>query len=263
MSIPVFKFAGGAIAVLIAVGIGGRAIYSCGSHSRDDQVRQLSQQIAQSESTVRIKDGLFATKLTEISNLNSLIDGRSVEQKGLLDQLGESDSKLLATQRLVLKWKSAYEGRTDAKQVDAGPSTTMPGVMRKRVDFQRDFGPISVSGHTLTDPAEGEVSVKQTRPLALTVSVARDPLGKWSSLVTSSDPTIDVGVSLGGVDLGVLPTPSWYQKVWIDVSAGGLGDHAVGAGISYRGDRFSVGASCFATIDSKGCGLTGGVRIFK
>lgn len=259
----ILKGSGVALAAVLALGISGRVMYGCGSRSRDGQVQDLASRLAQSETTVRLKDGLYATKLVEVSNLTSLIDSSKDEDRALLEQLDASKSELLTTQQVAVKWKAAYEGTLDTHQTDSGPSPTVPGVTRKRVDFQRDFGPIAVSGYTLTDPGEGQVSVRQTRPLVLTVSVARDPSGKWSSLVTSSEPTMEVGVTLGGVDLGVLPTPSWYQRVWLDVSADVLGDPAASLGLSYRGDRWSIGASCFASSAARGCGLTGGVRLFK
>lgn len=260
---PVLKASGVALAAVLVAGIGGRALYGCGARSREAEVADLSQRLAQSESTIRLKDGLYATKLVEASDLSSLIDKRDSEKRDLLDQLEKSKSRLLSTQQVVVKWRTPIGGPVDAAQTTAGPSESDPRAVRKRVDFHRDFGPIAVTGHTLTDPAEGEVSVRQTRPLVLTVNVARDPAGNWSSLVTSSEPSIDVGVTLGGVDVGILPRPSWYQRIWLDVSADALGDPAVSLGLSYRGDRFSIGASCFGSMDSRGCGLTGGIRLFK
>lgn len=259
----VLKASGLGIAALIAVGITGRAMYGCGSRSRDEQVTDLASRLAQSEHTVELKDGLYVTKLVEIRDLGSLLDRERAETKAMADQLDRSKSELLTTQQIAVKWKSAYEGILNARQTDSGPSPTIPGVTRRRVDFQRDFGPISVSGHTLTDPPEGEVSVRQTRPLLMTVGIARDRNGKWTSLVTSSEPTMEVGVTLAGVDLGSIPGPSWYQRIWFDVGASALGDLAVTLGSSYRGDRYSLGLSCFESSASHGCGLTVGIRPFR
>lgn len=263
MSPPSIKKASIGLAVLFGTVAFGRVLYGCGSHSRDDQVADLSSRLVQNEHTVEIKDGLYATQLVEMRDLKGLLDTSRSETKALADQLKDSKAELLTSQELVVKWKGAFEGVANAHQTDSGPSSTVPGVIRKRVDFERDFGPISVTGHTLTDPAEGEVSVRQTRSLLLTVSVARDRSGKWSSLVTSSEPMMEVGVKLGGVDLGVLPSPSWFQRIWLDLGTSELGDPSVSIGLSYRGDRFSLGASCFTASGAHGCGLTGGVRIAK
>lgn len=263
MNLPSLKTASFAIAALFGTAGFGRVLYGCGSRSRDDQVADLSSRLAQNEHTVQVKDDLYATQLVEMGNLKGLLDTSRSEIRALADQLKDSKSELLTSQELAVRWKKAFEGIAVAHQTDSGPSPTAPGVVRKRVDFERDFGPISVTGHTLTDPAEGEVSVRQTRPLLLTVSVARDGSGRWSSLVTSSEPSMEVGVKLGGVDLGVLPSQSWYQRLWLDLGTAELGDPAVSAGLSYRGDRFSVGASCFVVSGAHGCGLTGGIRIGK
>ncbi len=259
----VFKVAGLAVTGVITVGLVGHTMYGCGVKSRDSQVAVLASQLAQSEHTVEVKDGLYATQLVEVRNLGSLLDRGRAEVGKLTQQLDESKSVLLSTQQLVVRWKRAFEGTLTAHQMDSGPSPTVPGAVRKRVDFERDFGPIAVSGHTLTDPPEGTVSIRQTRPLLLTVNIARDPAGKWTSLVTSSEPTMDVGVTLGGVDVGVIPGPTWRQRIWFDMGSSVLGDMGVSLGLSYRGDRFSIGASCFGTTASRGCGLTGGARIFK
>jgi hypothetical protein len=251
------------LTAVAVVGVVGHAMYGCGARSRDGQVSDLASRLAQSEKTVEVKDGLYATQLVEVHNLNSLLDTGRAETKNLREQLDESKSTLLTTQQVAVRWKKAFEGTLTARQTDGGPSPTAPGITRKRVDFERDFGPISVSGHTLTDPAEGDVSVRQTRPLLLTVNVARGRDGKWASLVTSSEPTMEVGVTLGGVDVGAIPGPSWYQRLWVDLGASVLGDAGASLGISYRGDRFSVGPSCFLTGVSHGCGLSVGARIFK
>ena len=259
----VLKASGIALATLLAIGVTGKVMYGCGSSSRDRQVEELASRLAQSEKTIEIENGLYATQLVEMRNLRSLIDSTKEECRSLIDQLAASKAELLTTHQVAVKWKSAYEGAVKAHQSDSGPSPTDPTVVRKRVEFERDFGPIAVSGYTLTDPPEGKVSVRQTRPLILTVNVARDRNGKWSSLVTSSEPTMDVGVTLGAVDPGAIPSPSWYQRIWVDLGASVFMDHWVSAGVSYRGDRFSMGVSCFGSESTSGCGLTGGIRLFK
>ncbi len=259
---PLRKLALG-VAVLISLVIVSRIMYGCGSRSRDDQVADLATRLAQNEQTVEIKEGLYATKLVEMKDLRTLVDQDRSEMKALREQLSESRSELLSTQEVAVRWKRAFEGSVTARQTDAGPSPSDPAIVRKRVEFDRDFGPISVSGHTLTDPPEGVVSIRQTRPLLLTVNIARDKAGRWSSLVTSSEPTMEAQVKLGALDLSVLPSPSWYQRIWVDIGGTLVWDPSVSLGLSYRGNRFSLGASCFASSDAHGCGLTGGARLFK
>lgn len=250
----------GLSAVIVATAI-GRISYGCGVGSRDDEVADLSSRLAGSQETLEIREGLYTTQLVEVRDLRTLLDGSRVEISNLKDQLEKSKAELLSTQELAVRWKRAFEGALTVSQSDSGESPTSPGVVRKRVDFTGDLGPIAVTGHTLTDPPEGHVSVRQVRPLLLTVNVAKDRTGRWTSLVTSSEPDMDVSVRLGGVNPGVVRPIPWHQRFWMDVSAGLIGDPSASMGLAYRGDRFSVGASCLIAEETQGCGVTAGVRL--
>lgn len=249
------------VPIFLGVGVVGYGGYSCGAKSRDAEVSALAVQVASNEKTTEIQKGLYATAIVQLDGLNKLLDTSQAQNAALKKQLADSGAQLLTTQQLVVQWKKAYEGAVSATQTSV-PSTTDPTVTRKRVDFTKDFGPILISGFTLTDPPEGQVSVKQTRALKLTVAVARNPNGTWSSYVTSSDPDVTVDVGLAGVDPGVLDL-GWKQKIWLDLGADFVGGHRVSAGASYHFDRFSVGASCSVWDGDHGCGVNLGFRPFK
>jgi hypothetical protein len=248
-----------AIVGMLAIGYVG---YGCGQHSRDGEVSDLTTKLAENEKTVEIQNGVYATTMVSMKGLQVLLDTTQTQNAALKKQLTESQGQLLTTQQLVVQWKQAYQGALTAKQTPAGPSTTDPGVTRERVDFTKSFGPLDVSGYTLTSPPEGFITVKQDQPLKLTVAVARDKDGTWNSYVTSSDPTVSVAVTLGGVDLGILD-PSWYQKIWATGGVDFLMGERASVGLSYQMDRVSVGADCSAWTGGHGCGLTVGYRLFK
>lgn len=245
---------------VITVGVVGYAGYGCGARSRDAQVAELSTQLASNEHTIEIKDGLYATKIVEMGSLTSLLDTKRAEVAALKKQLDDSKAQLLTTQQLVVQWKKAYEGAVNAQQTDVPGSD--PTVTRKKVTFDKDFGPIAVNGYTLTDPPEGFVSVRQTRPLKLTVSVAKNKDGTWSSYVTSSEPDMAVNVALGAVDPGVMDL-GWRQRIWLDAGIGFLGDKGVSLGLSYHFDRVSIGAQCGVWANVQTCGASVGFRLFK
>ena len=255
---PDMKRISWALAALLASCASGVLLYRCGSHSRDDEVRSLNAVIAHSETTIELKKGLYETKLVELGDLRSLLDKGDERNRELLAQLSESRSKILSTQVLSVRLKAPLQSSVSATQSEVKTERSD----RRRVDFKHDFGSLSVSGFTLTDPPEGFVSLTQTKPLRLGVNVIRNPNGSWSSLVSSDDPNVDVSVNLGAVDLGVIPKPSWYQRIWVDAGATFVGDRSISLGSSYRGDRISFGLTCFDSSLSKGCGITGGFRIF-
>ena len=227
----------------------------CGAKSAQSQISSLSAQLAESEKTVQLKDGLYATELAQVTSLQSLLDGSDAQVKALKDELAKTQAQLLDTQQIALQWKNAYEGQLAANQSTQG--------QRTRVDFSGKLGPIAAQGYTLTDPAEAHLSLRQIDPLLLTVSVARQKDGKWTSYVTTSDPNIDVKVKLGGVDPGAV-SPSWQQRIWLDAGIDFLGGRSASLGASYHFDRWSLGFRCSIWEPTDfGCGLTAGFRIFN
>ena len=234
--------------------------YRCGQSSRDDEVGGLLVKLTQTQKTSEIKEGLYATSLVQMGDLNRLLTEKDVEVARLKKTIDDTKALVLTTERVEVRWKQAYSAPTEATQVPVPAPTT--GLIRQRVDFRHDFGPFLVSGYTLTDPPEGNVTVTQGRPLDLTLAVARNRDGTWSSLVTSSEPGMAVNVTLGGVDPGILK-PRWYQRLWATTSVSALPDPGASLGLEYRGDRVSLGPQCQAWSGGWGCGLSFGLRIFN
>lgn len=235
--------------------------YKIGQGSRNDEVADLSLQLAKSAETLEIANGLYARQAGELVRVEVILDSSRAEVKLLKEHLKKSGAELLTAQQLTLKWKRAYEAEVEAHQTEEpGPDGDPP---RKRVDFAGDLGPIHVTGHTLTDPPVAHIKLEQVMPLTLTVAVAQNKDGSWSSFVTSSDENIDVKVDLAGVSPQIL-SPKWYQKIWVEAGASVLGDPAGSISTMYAGDRYMFGISCYATnTGAQGCGGTIGFRPFK
>jgi hypothetical protein len=127
---------------------------------------------------------------------------------------------------------------------------TQPG--RDRIDFNKDFGMIGVKGYTITNPPEAWVSVKQLRPLKITVAVTQDKDRQWHTYATSSDENTAVDIALSAVNPYILE-PKWYEKIQLGLSlAGGSGTGGFGflAGIdaTYKIKQFDVGPAVFVTL---------------
>lgn len=253
------KEIGLAVLVIAILGIG----FKVGDWWRDrktsDQIADLQTKLAQDRETIVLKDGLFITETTK--DLDALQKSRA-EAAEILKRIDSMKAQLLTSQELTLKWKKAYQAAVAASQTDVPPPVD-GGPTRKRVDFTGKLGPIQATGHTLTDPAEAYLKLEQVDPLRLSIAVVQNKDKTWSTIVSSSDKDIDVKVDLSGVNPQVI-SPKWYERIWMDLGAAALGDPAGYVGLSWRGDRYSVGAMCYAAAGSmNGCGATLGVRLFK
>lgn len=249
--------------LLIIVLVLGAVGYKIGQRSRNDEVSELVQNLSAQGKTVEVYQGLYSSKVIELKSVLALLDTSQKEVATLKKHLEDSGAKLLTTQQLVVKLKKAYEGALAANQVEQPVDPENPAVIRKKVEFAGELGPMGVRGFTITDPPEAFLKIEQIRPLVLSVSVAQNKDKTWSSFVTSSDNDVQVDIVLAGVN-PLLLSPKWYQRIWGEVGASVLGDPAGSVGLRYTGDRYSIGVSCYATNTSAGgCGGSIGFRLFK
>lgn len=239
---------------------------TCGRRLRDDEVSGLSSKLLESEKTIEIQKNTYAVKTNELNDLLSSTKKLASERyqliQDLVKQLNASKSEALYLNQLVVKWKKAYEGAVAASQTEVPPVEDGKPV-RQRVDFTGTLGTwLNISGHTLTDPPYAYIHASQVRPLRLGIAVVRTKDGKWATEVITDDrDEVTVEIEMSGIDLG--PTkPSFRQRLWFDAGAYFLNGSFGTMGVSYRGDRYSLGASC-TFDDSTACGVTFGARIFK
>lgn len=238
-------------------------------HAADlKQIQELAQKLASSEKTVQIDEGLYAKSVLQVKDLIKVLDYADGRLVSLQKQLTESGDKLAAAEELTLTWKKKYEGAVSAHQTPVpgkdpdGPGPEQP-VVRQRVDFTKAWGFIGVSGYTMTDPPEGYVTVEQLRPLKLTVGVAKGTDGQWRAYVKSSEDNVNIDISLAAVDIGVMQQKkTWRDRLWIDTMLSVVGEKGMGIDLSYRFDRYSVGAGC-RSADRLSCGVSVGYRPFK
>lgn len=256
------KYAGIVIAVLAVLAVGMKIGDWWRARGDADQIAALKIQLGQSQETLEIANDLYAKKVVAYENLGKYLEYKTDEMKALQKQLEDTKAQLLTAEQITLRWKKAYEAAVAAQQSEEpNPDPSLPP--RKRVDFSGRLGPIQATGHTLTDPPEAFLKLEQVDPLKLTIVVAQNKDKSWSTYVTSSDENVGVSVDLASVNPLVL-SPKWYQRLWLDLGVAVLGDPAGYVGASWRGDKYSFGAMCYASDGSmNGCGVTVGARIFK
>lgn len=221
-------------------------------HNHRRELGELRERLATRDKTVEVQKNVYERLAVEHRDLEKLLDDSYAEDEALRKQVKQAREDVLSVDRLTVRWRHPYEGQATAHQTEERPISTpgrdgTPEHVRSRVDFERDFGYIAVSGHTLTDPAEAFVSVRQARPLRLALALTQGKDRAWHTYVTSSEENVGVDITVASVDPLVL-SPRWYEKLSVDTSLGIGGQNFVGGvGLSYRVGKFDVGPAVWLT----------------
>lgn len=229
----------------------------------------LLNKLAKSEETVKIAEGLYMKQVLVSEDLQKLLDNANQTVHALTEQLERAQAKIVSLNEIVVYWKKKYEG---AVVVVPGPQPDNPELppecvdhcskVRTRIDFKKDFGPIRVEGHTITNPAEGHVSVEQTRPLKLTVALTQNKRGEWKTYVVSSEDDMEVEINFSAIDVKHFEK-KWYEKIGI-VGTVAVGDSFyTNIGLTYDIRSVTVGPVYGRLDGSNVYGLTAIVRPFS
>lgn len=236
----------GAVIVALLVAIVWGAIDRA---SNQAELARLRNEAASKDQTIEIQKGVYSKLSLETEDLRKLLKSKDEQVESLLGQVRKNREDLLAANQLVLKWKRAYEGAVDSAN-QSTPDTTHPE--RLRVDFAKDFGYIGVKGWTLVNPPEAWVSVKQLKPLKVTVAVSQDAHQQWHAYATSSDDNTEVEIALAAVNPHILE-PKWYENIGLGMTLaggttpGGFGA-LVGVDATYKIQHFELGPAVFVGI---------------
>lgn len=211
----------------------------------DNKLVELYNQLAEKDKTTEVFKNAYEKKALEVKDLSDLLkvaEAENARDKEALEKLRKEidkrDAEILAINRLVVYWKSAYEAEAAANQSEEPPPPdSPPGTPpRVRVDFEKDFGYIGVRGHTLTNPAYAWVKVQQNRPLYLTIAVTQEKDKSWRTTAVSSEENVAIDVKLAGVN-PYLFKDKWYEKLMIDVGGG----YANSNGFAWLGLGYPIG----------------------
>lgn len=211
----------------------------------DRKLTDLQNQIAERDKTIEVSKGVFERQAKDIEVLKSLSDAKDKQVSALKKQLDSAKQDLVTATTAVLKWKQAYEGLANATQTDQKDG-------RVRVDFKKEWSFIEAEGYTLTNPAEAYIKVQQTKPLKLTIAIARDKQGKFYAYATSSDANVDIDIQQAAIDTDKFKE-SWYQKIGVSLALAASGDvFGSHVGLTYRFGKVDVGPTVGYVIDSLG-----------
>lgn len=238
------------VAVLVVVGEIERRKYKA-------EIARLRNTIAERDKTIETAKDVYEILTRSTKDIYDALLEKGEEVRRLKEEIKSGKEEILTANTLVVKWKKAYEASVKGTQtvvyVDGEPKRT-------RVDFEKDFGYIGVSGYTVTDPPEATVKIQQNRPLRLTAVVSQDKEGAWHTRVASSEENVAVDLQLAAVNPWLL-TPKWYEKIGVDVDLGVGTGFLGGIGASYELGNFDVGPKAWLSVTDRvdryfGVGLT-------
>jgi hypothetical protein len=236
--------------VLAFLLVAGAGFVAWKRHQYEKVQLELRNQIARHESTLEVQKGVYEKKLLEMVDLQKLLDTSQSEKAKLVKELEKQKANVLVLTELSVKQRQDYEAKLSGKQTQV-PGVT-PGKTRTKVEFEKEFGPYQVSGHTLTDPGEVWLRLRQLRPLRLTLAISQLPDKTWRATVASSEEDSSVEVKLAAVNPLVLQ-PKWYEGFGFMIHAGGgsltsdQGAGLLGLSLTYDVKQFSLGPSAWFT----------------
>lgn len=223
--------------ILLLIGVGAAVIYTVLDNSHKQEIISLKNEIAKRDVTIEVQKDVY-TKLSMSNNdLKTALDQTDKENQALLNELHDRKAEILTAQTLIVKWKKAYEAEVAGHQTEV---TTPEGIVRKQVDFKKDFGYLVVEGNTLTDPPEAHVKVTQGRPLKFSVVMTQDKDQSWRGYATSSDENMAVDLAVSAVNPYLL-APKWYEKVGVSADLAAGSGFLVGVGVSYKIGKITIG----------------------
>lgn len=233
---------------ILAWVLAGALVVGCGAaawkrHDYLKQLRELRNKVAAHEQTVEVQKGVFTKASMEIDGLKKLLDSTKAEQARLRSELDKSKAEVLGLTEVSVKLRQDYEALLKAKQTEIPGVDGKPG--RTKVEFDREFGPYRVSGHTLTNPAEAFLRLSQHRPMRLTLAITQMEDRSWRAYAASSEDDVSIEVKLSAVNPYLLER-KWYERIGFNAYLGGgtIGIEPgalLGVGISVDFSKFSLG----------------------
>ncbi len=251
------------LSIILGVGLlvlGGVALYQ--KHVADKAQRELNNQIAELQGTIKEKDGLYSQQAVVLQDAQDQLLSVLENKKAVEELLKARGEEVYALNQLVLQWKSKYFEIKDATGTVVGEDgTTVVEIsadcqacvrdLRFRVDFDQTQDYMKVTGHTLTNPAYAELKLEWTRDLKINIIIAKDDDDKLRAYMDTNNSDIVPSKLSFVVDESVFDL-RWYQKLYVggsvNVGQGLLTNLGVGYEIL---DGLSVGPSMSLFYDGE------------
>lgn len=197
---------------------------------------------------------LIQSNVVQIRQLNYDMQKLSNKKNDLEMMLASRNQEAEVLAQQVIQWKGKYFQVKDATQtvVQTGtvdkPAPVTPECStclkqaRLRVDFDETKDYMQVKGFTVTNPSYAEVDVKWTRPLKLSLVLAKDhTTNKFVAYSKSGDSDFVPSNIKILMDDSIYETP-WYKRISFGTEFGASGHStAFSANVKYDLKRLSIG----------------------
>lgn len=215
-------------------------------------VRELQNKLAESDKTLEMTKGLYTKRAMEVDDLKSLLDTKSEQVVALQKQLKKNREELVAVAGVNVILKNALEGNfspDEIREMIKGAADCVSGKpVPKKIEFKKDFGYLSVKGYVVTDPLGGFVSVKQNRPLKLSLAISQGEDRAWRAYAISVDENVQIDIGNIAISPRVFKQ-KWYERIGLTLGGGAGSSVLLTAGASLDVGQFSVGPAAWLSFD--------------
>lgn len=177
----------------------------------EEQKRRVDaqNQLAEQAEVVRENSETWSRLATQYEDLDRRLAEQGEGLKTVADLIKERDEQITTLSQVVAKIRPTVIRflPTNVVQTEL-PSQEGNDQNRIRVQFDEEQDPVRVSGWTLTNPAEAEVSVSFTRPLRLASVVTQQRDGSWRSYFHSDWENLEIEE----INTSVNPFPQTGQR---------------------------------------------------
>lgn len=161
----------------------------------DDARVDAQNQIAELSRVVRESNGAYSRLAQQAESSSSILATLQERNQQLASIIEQRDEQILQLTTAIghIRPVNVVVRPNEISQTVI-PSEENPEIIRRRVDFDtthEDY--LRISGFTLTDPAEANVSVQYTRPINFTVATTQSEDGSWRTYIESDLPDLQIG----------------------------------------------------------------------
>ncbi len=206
---------------------------------------EAERKVVQLTFSMQDANDLVTTQVARITDLHKTLEDMSANYVSLERHLRSTKQKAAVIAQEAIEWKGKYLEMKDATQkiIDATERVVEPAAecieclarYRTRVDFSKDNDYLAVKGHTLTNPAYAETTIKWTRPVKLSMVIAKDEDSNKFTAYSKSEESDFVPTAVKVlIDDSVTMKP-WRKKVSFGADFS-VADHSSVIGVNARYD---------------------------
>lgn len=208
------------------------------AHSKS--IVALNNKIAEQQGTIKEKESLYSSLSVRTESLEKQLEAESQKMRDLKKIIIQRGEEIESITKISLNWKDLYLKAKNAQDsIIPNTGTTISQSCeecflnhRVRVDFDEAINNWRVTGYTLNNPAEAELTLKRIKPLVINLVLTKTKNGYRTYLSDENSELSSAKINLMLDDKSF--AKKWYEKISItgdmSLSAEGL---SIGANLLY------------------------------